>query len=354
MIDGDSLLLMFLDSKTQYLNFFYQIECFLQDFTEKGAKYVIVFFKDAEQMYFPYPHFLVLRTALIEHLRHNTGTIVHTEFSNCLSSKWEIFLKKSYPYFIIVSDIGLTSLQTDYLSILIVHSLSKKINVVLASGQEYDILRVYGYHIQSVYRHRVFFQRYQHDLQFACENLVRYKEPLMCLYEHLKLGLKSIQKEACQTVCLLKQLWPEGSDIRRVVCVLACAVGLKLYSNMLKNSNTSTGAKRKQSARGRSNPLSPEEAADLCRMQCLTVAFLLHMPLSQRAQIRVMKFCWTKQVLPLIKMQQLCTHFSLTQLRDTNGWKLDLTYLSDLSDDSLLRNIAHYYEVEYTKGGGGR
>jgi len=45
VIDGDSLILMFSDKETQYLNFFYQIECFLQDFTEKGAKYVIVFFK---------------------------------------------------------------------------------------------------------------------------------------------------------------------------------------------------------------------------------------------------------------------------------------------------------------------
>ncbi|XP_035746776.1 probable ATP-dependent RNA helicase DDX60 isoform X3 [Egretta garzetta] len=349
VIDGDSLLLMFLDEKTQYLNFFYQTECFLQDFTEKGAKYVIVFFQDAEQMYFPYPHFLFLRTALIEHLRHNTGTTVHTEFSNCLSSKWEIFLKKSYPYFIIVSDIGLTSLQTDYLSILIAHSLSKKINVVLASGQEYDILRVYGYHVQSVYKHRLFFQKYQQDLQHACENLVRYKEPLVCLYEHLKLGLNSVQKEVHQTVCLLKGLWPEGSDIRRVVCVVACAVGLKIYSNVLKKANNSI-PKRKQSSRGRSKPLSPEEAADLCRMQCLTVAFLLHMPLSQRAQIRVLKSCWTKQVLPLIKMQQLCMHFVLTQLSDMNDWELDLTYLPDLNDDSLLRNLAHYYEVEYTEG----
>ncbi|NXE74304.1 DDX60 helicase, partial [Cochlearius cochlearius] len=349
VIDGDSLLLMFLDEKTQYLNFFYQIECFLQDFTEKGAKYVIVFFQDAEQMYFPYPHFLFLRTALIEHLRHNTGTTVHTEFSNCLSSKWEIFLKKSYPYFIIVSDIGLTSLQTDYFSILIAHSLSKKINVVLASGQEYDILRVYGYHVQSVYKHRLFFQKYQQDLRNACENLVRYKEPCMCLYEHLKLGLNSVQKEVHQTVCLLKGLWPEGSDIRRVVCVVACAVGLKIYSNVLKNASNSI-PKRKQSARGRSKPLSPEEAADLCRMQCLTVAFLLHMPLSQRAQIRIMKSCWTKQVLPLIKMQQLCMHFVLTQLSDTNDWKLDLTYLPDLNDDSLLINLAHYYEVEYPEG----
>lgn len=122
-------------------------------------------------MYFPYPHFLFLRTALIEHLRHNTSTTVHTEFSSCLSSKWEIFLKKSYPYFIILSDIGLTSLQTDFLSILIAHSLSKKINVVLASGQEYDILRVYGYHVQSVYKHRLFFQKVSYTtLLFVCNN----------------------------------------------------------------------------------------------------------------------------------------------------------------------------------------
>ncbi|NXV81477.1 DDX60 helicase, partial [Atlantisia rogersi] len=350
VIDGDSLLLMFLDEKMQYLNFFYQIECFLQDFTEKGAKYIIVFFKDAEQMYFPYPHCLFLRTALINHLRHNTGTAVHTEFSSCFSSQWETFLKNSYPYFIIVSDIGLTSLQTDYLSILITHSLSKKLNVVLASGQEYDILRVYGYHVQNMYEHKLFFQQNQQDLRHACEALVRHKETSMCLYKHLKISLKSVQKEVQQAVHLLKQLWPEGSDIRRVVCVLACAVALNVYSTMLEEPNASMTAKTGKSARQRSKPLSPEEAADLCRLQCLTVAFLLHMPLSQRAQLRIVKFCWTQQVLPLIRMHQLCTHFVLTQLSDRNDWKLDLTYLPDLNDDSLLINLAHYYEVEYTKG----
>ncbi|KAJ7420084.1 putative ATP-dependent RNA helicase DDX60 [Willisornis vidua] len=307
VIDGDSLLLMFIDKKTQCLNFFYQIECFLQDFTEKGAKYVINFFKDAEQMYFQYPHFLFLRTALIEHLRHNTSITVHTEFSNCLSSKWEIFLKECYPYFIIVSDTGLTPCQRDFLSILIAHSLSKKINVVLASGLEYDIIRVYGYHVQNAYEHRLFFQKYEQDLRCACENLVRYKEPLICLYEHLKLNLKSIQKEVCQAIHLLKQLWPGGSDIRRVVCVLACAVGLKIYNTMLGDADTPIEANGVKSAR--------------------------------RAQIRNMKFCWTKQVLPLVKM--LC---------DTRDWKLDLTYLPDLNDDSLVINLAHYYEVEYTKG----
>ncbi|XP_038034268.1 probable ATP-dependent RNA helicase DDX60 isoform X1 [Anas platyrhynchos] len=350
VIDGDSLILMLLNEEVQYLTLFYRIECFLQDFTQRGARYIVVFFKDAEQMYFRYPHFLFLRTALIEHLKHNTRTTVHTEFSNCLSPAWEVFLKKSYPYFIIVSDIGLTSLQTNYLTIFIAHSLSKKITIVLASGQECDTLRVYGYHLQSMAKHRLFFQKYEKDLRCVCEAIVRYKEPSLYLYGHLKLSLKSVQEEVCRTIPLLKQLWPEGSDIRRVVCVLACAVGLKIYSDMLTNAHASRGTKTEKSESGRSKPPSPEAAADLCRMQCLTVVFLLHMPLSQRAQIRVMKSCWTKQVLPIMKMQQLCVHFVLKELSDKNDWKLDLTYLPDLNDESLLKNLAHYYQIEYTKG----
>ncbi|NWJ11440.1 DDX60 helicase, partial [Crypturellus undulatus] len=350
VIDGDSLLLMCSCKETEYLTFFYRVECFLQDFIEKGAKYVIVFFKDAEQMYFAYPHFLFLRAALIEHLKHNTDIRVHTEFSNCLSVKWEIFLKNSYPYFIIISDIGLTSLQTDYLFIFIAHSLSKKINVVLTSGQEYDILRVYGYHLQSLWKHRLFFQKHEKDVQLAYEAMVRDRATSLCLYGQLKMNLKIIKKEVCQTILLLKQLWPKGSDIRRVICVLACAVLLKMYSNMCKNADTLMGAWKVPSETGESKPLSPEEAADLCRMQCLTVVFLIHMPLSQRAQMRIIKSCWTERVLPLIKMHEVCAHFVLKCLSDMNDWKLDLTYLPDLSDDSLLRNLALYYETEDCEG----
>uniref|UniRef100_A0A8C4JL26 DExD/H-box helicase 60 n=1 Tax=Dromaius novaehollandiae TaxID=8790 RepID=A0A8C4JL26_DRONO len=341
VIDGDSLLLTWLCKETEYLTFFYRVECFLHDFTEKGAKYVIVFFKDAEQMYFAYPRFLFLRTALIEHLKHNTNISVHTEFSNCLSSEWEIFLKNSYPYFIIISDIGLTSLQTDYLYIFIAHSLSKKINVVLTSGQEYDTLRVYGYHLQSLWKHRLFFQKVNYTVSlWVCNHSstdVKFNEILFI-------------RNVCQTVLLLKRLWPEGSDIRRTVCVLACAVVLKMYSNMLKNADTFMGAAKEPSERVKSKPLSPEEAADLCRMQCLTVIFLLHVPLSQRAQIRIIKSRWTERVLPLIKMHEFCAHFVLTHLSDTNDWKLDVTYLPDLNDDSVLRNLAHYYEMEYCEG----
>uniref|UniRef100_A0A8C3F7X0 DExD/H-box helicase 60 n=1 Tax=Chrysemys picta bellii TaxID=8478 RepID=A0A8C3F7X0_CHRPI len=315
VIDGDSVLLKYLCKKRQYLPFFYLVECFLLDFTQKGAKYVIVFFKDVEQMYFSYPNFLFHRTALIQHLKCNTDIVIHTEFSNCFSPEWLIFLKESYPYFVIISDIGLTSLQEDYLHIFIAHTLSKKISIVLTSGLESDAFTVYGYYVQNVYEHRLFFQQ------------------VNCNTSYLWILTR---KNVCRTILLLKHLWPEGADIRCIVCVLTCIVGLKMYSNMLENE--------------KSESLTLEEAADLCRLQCLSVVFLLHLPLSQRARIRIINSCWTKQVLPFIIMQQHCDYFVLKQLNDESDWKLDLTHLPDLRDNSLLKNLSHYYEIEYCSG----
>uniref|UniRef100_A0A674I827 Helicase ATP-binding domain-containing protein n=1 Tax=Terrapene triunguis TaxID=2587831 RepID=A0A674I827_9SAUR len=335
VIDGDSLLLKYLCKKRQYLPFFYLVECFLLDFTQKGAKYVIVFFKDVEQMYFSYPNFLFHRTALIQHLKCNTDIVIHTEFSNCFSPEWLIFLKESYPYFVIISDIGLTSLQEDYLHIFIAHTLSKKISVVLTSGQESDALTVYGYYVQNVYEHRLFFQQVNCNTSYLW--ILSRKNNTAYLY-NLKLSLRNIQEEVCRTILLLKHLWPEGSDIRCIVCVLTCIVGLKMYSNMLEN------------AKEKSESLTLEEAADLCRLQCLSVVFLLHLPLSQRARIRIINSCWTKQVLPFIIMQQHCDYFVLKQLNDESDWKLDLTHLPDLRDNSLLKNLSHYYEIEYCSG----
>ncbi|XP_067407878.1 probable ATP-dependent RNA helicase DDX60 [Emydura macquarii macquarii] len=357
VIDGDSLLFKYLCKKREYLPFFYLVERFLLDFTQKGAKYVIVFFKDVEQMYFSNPRFLFHRTALIQHLKYNTDIIIHTEFSNCLSPEWQIFLKESYPYFMIISDIGLTSPQEEYLQIFITHTLSKKINVVLTSGLESDTLRVYGYYAQNVHKHRLFFQKYEKDLKHTCETIIKYlqkSQTTAYLYKHLKLILRNIEEEVCQTVLLLKHLWPEGSDIRRAVCVLTCTVGLKTYSDMLENAKASEETKELQTENDSQNEkgeaLTLEEAADLCRMQCLSVVFLLHLPLSQRAQFRIINSRWTKQVLPFIKMQDLCDYFVLKQLNDENDWKLDLTYLPDLRDNSLLKNLSHYYEIEYCSG----
>uniref|UniRef100_A0A8C3H5N9 DExD/H-box helicase 60 n=1 Tax=Chrysemys picta bellii TaxID=8478 RepID=A0A8C3H5N9_CHRPI len=335
VIDGDSVLLKYLCKKRQYLPFFYLVECFLLDFTQKGAKYVIVFFKDVEQMYFSYPNFLFHRTALIQHLKCNTDIVIHTEFSNCFSPEWLIFLKESYPYFVIISDIGLTSLQEDYLHIFIAHTLSKKISIVLTSGLESDAFTVYGYYVQNVYEHRLFFQQVNCNTSYLW--ILTRKNNTAYLY-NLKMSLRNIQEEVCRTILLLKHLWPEGADIRCIVCVLTCIVGLKMYSNMLEN------------AKEKSESLTLEEAADLCRLQCLSVVFLLHLPLSQRARIRIINSCWTKQVLPFIIMQQHCDYFVLKQLNDESDWKLDLTHLPDLRDNSLLKNLSHYYEIEYCSG----
>lgn len=35
--------------------------------------------------------------------------------------------------------------------------------------------------------------------------------------------------QVCETVSLLKQLWPEGSDIRCVFCVTSCSLFLEMY-----------------------------------------------------------------------------------------------------------------------------
>lgn len=45
VIDGDSLLLRYLCDREPYLTFVYSVECYLNNFMKKGAKFVVVFFK---------------------------------------------------------------------------------------------------------------------------------------------------------------------------------------------------------------------------------------------------------------------------------------------------------------------
>uniref|UniRef100_K7E351 DExD/H-box helicase 60 n=1 Tax=Monodelphis domestica TaxID=13616 RepID=K7E351_MONDO len=299
LIDGDSLFITCMWNKTlkkgQNLHFFYIVEQFLHNFNQKDARYVIVFFKDIENIFFNHPKLLSLRTALIQHLEHNTQVPIHTEFSSCLSPEWEIFLKESYPYFLIVSDEGITSRQTDYLNIFILHALQKKINVVLASGQETNMLRIFGYQVQPLYSHWKFFEQVH------------------------------------QTMSLLRNMWPEGADIKSIVCSLSCSVVLKTYKNMI-------------------DALTLEEAADLCRMLCLSVAFLQLLPLSQRAKSRIIHCNWKKKLSPFIRMLKRCEFFILKEIKTISQWKVDFTFLPDLTDNLLWKNIAYYYEVENCTG----
>uniref|UniRef100_A0A5F8GWE2 Helicase ATP-binding domain-containing protein n=1 Tax=Monodelphis domestica TaxID=13616 RepID=A0A5F8GWE2_MONDO len=348
LIDGDSLFITCMWNKTlkkgQNLHFFYIVEQFLHNFNQKDARYVIVFFKDIENIFFNHPKLLSLRTALIQHLEHNTQVPIHTEFSSCLSPEWEIFLKESYPYFLIVSDEGITSRQTDYLNIFILHALQKKINVVLASGQETNMLRIFGYQVQPLYSHWKFFEQVCFSFPFymilisLCEN---------CLF--MPLALLSIGKLfyffVHQTMSLLRNMWPEGADIKSIVCSLSCSVVLKTYKNMIDGVETS-----EEPREGKEETLTLEEAADLCRMLCLSVAFLQLLPLSQRAKSRIIHCNWKKKLSPFIRMLKRCEFFILKEIKTISQWKVDFTFLPDLTDNLLWKNIAYYYEVENCTG----
>ena len=48
--------------------------------------------------------------------------------------------------------------------------------------------------------------------------------------------------QVCETVSLLQQLWPEGSDIRRVFCVTSCSLFLEMYHCYLENREKEKGA----------------------------------------------------------------------------------------------------------------
>ncbi|XP_036089514.1 probable ATP-dependent RNA helicase DDX60 isoform X2 [Rousettus aegyptiacus] len=361
LIDGDSLFITCVFNvnfkKGQTLHFFYIVEQFLHDFIQKEARFVIVFFKDAENMYFNYPELLALRTILIQHLEYNTDVTIYTEFSNCLSPEWEIFLKECYPYFLIVSHEGITPHQTDFLNIFMIHALYQKINIVQSSEIESDVLRIYGHYASSCYLHKQFFEKHEIQLRHVLHVYIREyyqksQETEIVLYGHLKLNFGCVQKEIHQTLSLLQNLWPEGADVRSVVCSISCSVTLKLYKKMLYNAqdcenlNTGTENHNVQDLK----PLALNEAADLCRMHCLSVIFLQHLPLFQRAKSRIITCIWDRALPPFLRMLKKCTFFILKQLKARNNWNVNFTGLPDLTDNSLWKNIVYYYEIEYSRG----
>nr|XP_014994961.1 probable ATP-dependent RNA helicase DDX60 [Macaca mulatta] len=356
LIDGDSLLITCICEISfkpgQNLHFFYLVERYLVDLISKGGQFTIVFFEDAEYAYFNFPELLSLRTALILHLQKNTTIDVRTTFSRCLSEEWGSFLEESYPYFLIVADEGLNDLQTHLFNFLIIHSWARKVNVVLSSGQESDVLRLYAYLLPSMYRHQIFFQKNKRNFKDAYVTLLnqlkRFKlSALAPLFGSLKWN--NIMEEAHETVSMLTQVWPEGSDIRCVFCVTSCSLSLRMYHRFLGNREPSSGQET-EIQQVNSNCLTLQEMEDLCKLHCLTVVFLLHLPLSQRACARVVTSHWAKDMKPLLQMKKWCEYFILRNIHTFEFWNLNLIHLSDLSDELLLKNIAFYYENENVKG----
>ncbi|XP_008065931.1 probable ATP-dependent RNA helicase DDX60-like [Carlito syrichta] len=337
VIDGDSLLVTCLCAKSfkkgQNLHFFYLVECYLVGLMRNGGQFAIVFFKDAECAYFDDPELLSLRTTLILHLQHHTSVDVQTEFSGCLSLDWKLFLEEHYPYFLIVSEEGLDDLQTCLFNILIIHSWKMGVNVVLSSGQESDTLRLYAHILESTYRCRTFSKENSTMIQSSYTSLIKHLEEsrISALTPHFaNLKWNDMMEEARQTMSLLQQLWPEGSDIRSVLCVTACSLSLKMYHSFLVPGHR----------------LALEEVEDFCRLRCLCVAFQLHLGLPRRARSRVITASWTRDIDLFLKMNKWCEYFILRNLNAFGSWNLNLNHISDLYDEHLLKNIAFYYESE--------
>ncbi|XP_078071266.1 putative ATP-dependent RNA helicase DDX60 [Mustelus asterias] len=347
VIDGDSLMMMFIHDASldlgQNLHFFYLVECFLFDLSQRMAKYVITFFKDTECMWNENCLYLSIRTALILHLQHNTKVPVHTEFSNCFDSKWKRFLQENNPYFIIISDKAFPQrrrhLATGMFHILMLHTLGHKVNVVLSSGMSQDILRVHGYHtcskpaIVSLVKKQEAALR---SIQVQLVNLAPKFSDHVFQNENEEELVTRMQSEIHLSYSRLKGLWPLGSDISKVVCAVSCSVALNLYACQMTTAETAgqTGRRTEDKEDGPQGLAIP---ADICRMYCLHVALLQNLPLPQRAL--KCNSQWTGPADNFLLLRRMVEYIFLKKLPVT-GWNLDLMYLTDLSDKQLMRTIA--------------
>ncbi|KAG8592608.1 hypothetical protein GDO81_000560 [Engystomops pustulosus] len=332
VIDGDSLLISCACDaslkKGQSLHFFFLVERFLLNLTDKGARYVIVFFEDMEQTYSQRSVLKCWRTQLKIHLLKNTKTTIIT-FPNFFSAQWKTFLKEQAPYFIMVSDRGVTLEQTYFLNMLMLHSLENKLDVVLTAGQESDNLRVYGFHIKSSLPTKMLITQLKKSSKEPLKTIQLQKHELIkSPLEALKTININEQVEKCISLFQTHQ-----KDVRAVTCVLACSLALRV------------SAESKQDEH-----MSLEEASDLCKMHCLCVAIMVIVPLSQRTRIRKLTTQWNKKAVSFLNTYTLCAEIALTQMKDHIKDKLiDWTYVSDIKDDLLLKNIVNYYEKENNK-----
>ncbi|XP_062905575.1 probable ATP-dependent RNA helicase DDX60 isoform X1 [Mobula hypostoma] len=352
VIDGDSLMIMYIHNSTvdpgQNLHFFYLVEWFLFDLIQKQAKFIITFFKDVECIWNRSCLCLSIREALILHLQHNTDIPVHTEFSSCLDPKWKAFLDENHPYFVMISETANPGEKGPYaptalFHTLMIHTLGNGINVVLTSGINQDILRVNGYHKTSNALLISVFQQRAADLKCAQEQLLRTAPEFHWQVFGAADGKKlvdTLHSEIHQTFSALKLLWPQGEDVRKIVCAVSCSVALKIYGykmTMAKSTGEKTGAS------GNNEQEDPEEvsvqgAKELCRMYCLHVALLCNLPLAQRA-LKI-KAKWQKSAMSFLRLRRMTEFLVLRKLGATRNWLVDMTYLTDLSDEHLFKSVA--------------
>ncbi|OCT99648.1 hypothetical protein XELAEV_18005430mg [Xenopus laevis] len=280
-----------------------------------------------------------LRTQLKLHLEHNTDTAVYT-ISNFLSAQWNTFLTDHHPYFLMVCDEGITLSQTYFFSMLMLSALKSKVDLVLTSGQEFDQLRIYGYHISASHHRKLY------PLKNQKQVLQELIGPCAKLYgEHVqKFNSSDTIEKIKQTIKFLVEKENETLDIRSMTCILSCSAVLTIYGQKSK----STKHQMFKASQDNSD-LTLEEVADLCRMYCLSVAISQVLPLSQRMKSRNISADWNTPVLACLDLRNICEHIILKTFSNTSDWNINWTHIPDLSDGLLLKNIAYFYEKEKSK-----
>ncbi|XP_068134922.1 probable ATP-dependent RNA helicase DDX60 isoform X2 [Hyperolius riggenbachi] len=341
-IHGDSLIITCAMNNSlkpgESLHFIYLVEQFLFNFTAKHAKYVVIFFKDFEHLYAQDSLLMCFRTQLMLHLQKNANITVNT-FTSFLCEEWKHFLREQAPYFFMVSDEGMNEPQTLYLNMLIQHTLKSKTDVVLTAGQDTDHLRIYGYYVKA----RGFINRIIEEnvpSEKVLEQLVtasqkREEQTLEFLYQHTEEN--DVKQQVQECVSLLSTCSKEVCDVRAAICVFSCSLALKNHTKKVTSPNQASD-----------KMLTLDEACDLCRMKCLCVALMIVLPLSQRAKLRRIEAEWNREASLFLRLLECCETVALGLLNDhCNETEINWTYVSDISDYFLLKNIAYYMEREH-------
>eukprot|EP00073_Rattus_norvegicus_P053513 XP_017455897.1 PREDICTED: probable ATP-dependent RNA helicase DDX60 [Rattus norvegicus] len=387
----------------QSLHFFYLVERYLLDVTSKGGQFAIVFFKDAEYAYFSVPELLTLRTSLILHLQKNTTIEVWTMFSNCLSEEWSICLNQSCPYFLIVADEGLDHLQTHLLNFVVIQAWAAKVNVVLFSGQTSDILRLYAYFMQSSYTNQMFFKKNEETImnvyKALIEQLEKYRDrALTPLFGDLKFN--DMEKEVIELEKILligqygdrtcsafgvgsefcswgmpvlaaaaanredsaprsfRELRPPGVQMANEETImnvykalieqlekyrdraLTPLFGDLKFNDMEKESpSLHFSAPNLYFLQKPDNCLTLKDVEDFCKLHCLSVAFQLHLPLSQRARSRFITSNWIQDLETVLKMKKWCEYFTLSNVDIFEFWKSGMCRFEYDSGNSTIRRF---------------
>ncbi|XP_022803066.1 probable ATP-dependent RNA helicase DDX60 [Stylophora pistillata] len=240
LIDGDSLLLEVLSEKSldwssggQFLHLIYLAERFLQNFTEKGGVFHIIFLKEMEIIWRSNSTMLLAREALILHLQHNTDFTVKTSMVNFWGKEWKDYLNDEVPAFLLLADAEKIPFQLGELKetleyffrCLLFHCLAHGLNCVFISGIQTSATKVMGFYSYSSATHKKEFTKFEKEIWNKWQLLVNSWQDQAYKYtpEWLEKFPRDAQIDVKAEVRKALQPPPKGG-CREVSTVVACVL----------------------------------------------------------------------------------------------------------------------------------